>query len=143
MDKTKNLSLCETAEGRDQLATELTKIWADIKSARRKLGHYSKRWPSAPSDFKRFVVGTLNELAIREKPVPPKLVALVGELLGTSDYDRARNRIRFPLAKAKKIKEETGLKGRALARELRERGINVSDRSVARYEKKDFVPQKI
>jgi hypothetical protein len=132
-------NLLETRGGIARLATVYAQVLADIASAR-KNGHLSGAL-SPPSDVKYAALDALRECSCRAIPPPDELVALFAELLGTPDENRRRARIKFPQRAAASIEAETGLRGRALAREMRARGIKVSDRSVARYAK--AVPQKI
>ena len=131
------VNLYETREGIAILANELSKIYGDIRDATKKGG----RWPeklSRPNDVKFAAVEALQECARRLIPPPDELVKLVEQLLKLGEENRRRARIRFPKQKAVKIAAQTGLKGRALAREMRRLGIPVSDRSVARH----FAPRK-
>src|SRR5262249_43828905 len=99
------------------------------------------RWPeklSRPNDVKFAALEALQECARRLIPPPDELVKLVEQLLKLGEENRRRARVRFPKQKAAKIAAQTGLKGRALAREMRRQGFQVSDRSVARH----FAPRK-
>jgi hypothetical protein len=134
-------NLYGTRDGIAHWASELMKILGEIESARRN-GHLSPK-TSSPTDVKYEAAVALSECARRSIAPPDELVTLIAQLLGTPDESRRRSKIRFPLAKVRRIKAETGLSGRALGRHLRERGLKVSDRSVARYEKDKLVaPQK-
>jgi|SRR6516164_6943835 hypothetical protein len=135
-------NLYESREGIAKLALDLAGILSDIERSRRS-GHLNREL-SSPTDVAYEATAALRE-CIRRKILPPdELATLIEQLLGTTDESRRRNRAKFPLAKARAIKTQTGLKGRALAREMRKRGLNVSDRNVARYEKKGqlTVPQR-
>jgi hypothetical protein len=88
----------------------------------------------------QFLVIELMQECSRYRIAPPsELADLVSGLFKAGDEKRRSTSVRFPSRKVWKIKAETGLRGRKLARESRRRGLNVSDRSVARHEK-DFVP---
>ena len=129
-------NLYETREGIAKISKELLGILEEIQSSRRH-GHISGI-RARPNDVKFAALEALQECARRLIPPPDELVKLVGQLLKLGDENRRRDRVRFPKQKAAKIAAQTGLKGRALAREMRRLGLPVSDRSVARH----FAPRK-
>jgi hypothetical protein len=128
----------ESREGIAALAKVYTEIFGDIKSLRKK-GHLPKGI-SRPNTVKFAALEALQECANRSIPPPNELVDLIRQLFEIGDEGHRRNKIKFPIRKAARIAAETGLRGRALAREMPCRGINVSDRSVARYQR-NFAPQ--
>jgi hypothetical protein len=134
-DMNRILNAYASPEGVAELVAVYRKVLGEIRRT-------VKRAPgmSTERDLQFAVIELLQECNRYQIPPPSELAALVGDLFKTGDEARRRSRVRFPIAKVKKIKAETGLKGRKLAHESRLRGLKVSDRSLARHEK-DFEPQ--
>jgi hypothetical protein len=126
----RNFNAYASAEGVADLVALYRRALHEIRAT-------AKRPPrmSSERDLQFAVVELVQECSRYKIAPPPDLAALVADLFKIGDETRRRARVRFPVAKAKRVKAETGLKGRALARELRSRGIHVSDRTLATHEK--------
>jgi hypothetical protein len=129
-------NLYETREGVAKLATALVKALNQIEAAKKKGNGHIPTAMSGPNDVKYAAIEALGQCVRRGIVPPPRLVALIRRLLGVGNESRRRDRVRAPVGRLIRIMRSTGLSGRALAREARSRGIDVSDNTVRRVEQR-------
>jgi hypothetical protein len=138
MDENENLfkSLFGTNNRIRNVALSLAKAASEIAAAKKINPHLPCDVPH-PSGIKDVALDLLRECEFHRIPPPKELIEALGF---REERPRRRAERQFPLDKVLRIKIETGLKGRALARECRDRGLAVADRTLATYEKSGRLP---
>jgi hypothetical protein len=130
-------NLYATRAGQTELAAQLNRILNDIETDRKTRGPI-REGLGRPNDVKRFVIQALRECERYSISPAPKLIDLVERLFGSASDDNRRDEIKFPklLIEAAKLQAEIGpLSSRKLASELRARGFDAKDRTIATYQK--------
>jgi hypothetical protein len=130
-------NLYATRAGQVEIAAQLNRILNDIEADRYSRGTISEGL-GRPNDVKRFVIQALRECERYSISPAPELIDLVERLFGSASDDNRRDEIKFPklLIEAARLQAELGpLSSRKLASELRARGFDAKDRTIATYQK--------
>jgi hypothetical protein len=137
-------NLYATRAGQIELAANYSRILDIIDEDRKRRGSI-RPGLARPNDVKRAVIEALRECETHSLSPPAALVDLVERLFASPTDENRRGVIKRPklLIQAAKVHVETGLKGRALARERRDRGIDAKDRTIATYEKEQRFIERV